>query len=147
MKAERRSSTTRKAHEAELDDIVGIFDFLDGQSVLGGVKFHAIALDRLPGVYGPEDINITVIADRQVRIDARVEQLTSSVSDLLTDNNLVTSQSISDVTISVDNSNSRFVELSDGLQSQMKALSDACQHLAGVVRTPSSKSSSNTCTV
>lgn len=51
MKAERRSSTTRKAHEAELDDILGIFDSLDSQSVLGGIKFHSTALDRLPGAY------------------------------------------------------------------------------------------------
>jgi len=92
MKAERRSSTTRKAHEAEVDDIFGLFDFLDSQSALCGIKFHSTALDRLPGVYGPEDINIAVIADRQMRIDAKVVQLTSSVADLMTDNNVFSVQ-------------------------------------------------------
>lgn len=120
MKAERRSSTIRKAHEAEIDDIIGLFDFLDSQSTLCGIKFHSTVLDRLPGVYGPEDINIAVIADRQMRIDAKVEQLTSSVADLMTDNNVFSVQSISDVTQSVDKLNCRFIELSDGLQCQMK---------------------------
>lgn len=134
MKAERRSSTTRKAHEAELDDIIGLFDFLDGQSALGAIKFHSTALDRLPGVYGPEDINIAVIADRQVRIDAKVEQLASSVADSMIDNNAFSVQSISDITQSVDKLNCRFIELSDGLQYQMKALSETCQQLAASVR-------------
>ena len=54
-------------------------------------------------MYGPEGINIAVIADRQMRIDAKVEQLTSSVANLMTDNNVFSVQSISDVTQSVDN--------------------------------------------
>jgi len=98
MKAERRSSSTRKAHEAELDDIIGIFNFLDSQSVLVGMTFHSMALDHLPGVYGPENINIAVIADHQIRMNAKVQHLTSSMADFLTDNNVFTSQLIGDVT-------------------------------------------------
>jgi len=61
-----------------MDDIIGLFDFLDSQSALCGIKFNSTALDRLPGVYGPADINIVVIADRQIRIDAKVEQLSAA---------------------------------------------------------------------
>jgi len=80
------------------------------------LTFHSMALDRLPGVYGPEDINIAVIDDRQIRMDAKVEHLTSSMADFLTDNIVFTSQSIGDVTKSVDKLNSKFIELSDGMQ-------------------------------
>jgi len=88
IKAERRSSSTRKVHEAELDDIIRIFDILDSQSVLAGTTFYSTALDRLPGVYGPEDINIAVIADCQVRMDVKVEYLTPSMADFLTVKNI-----------------------------------------------------------
>jgi len=132
MKAEQRKSTTRKAHVAELNDIIGIFDFLDSQSILAGMTFHSTALDRLPGVYELEDINIAVIADRQIIMDAKVEHPTSSMVDFLTNNNVFTSQSIGDVTKSVDKLNSRFIELSDGMQLQMKVLSETCQQLDDV---------------
>ena len=45
MKAERRSSTTRKVHEAEIYDMIGLFDFLDSQSTVCGIKCHSIVLE------------------------------------------------------------------------------------------------------
>lgn len=136
LKADRRSSSTRKAHDAELDDIIGIFDYMDGQALLNRMAFHSTALDRLPGLYGPEEINIAVIADRQIKIDARVALLTSSVADLSADNNVFTSQSIGEVIQSVENLNARFIELSVGIQGQLKSMSESCQQLASSVRRP-----------
>jgi len=60
----------------------------------------------------------------------------------MTDNNVFSVQSISDVTQSVDKLNCKFIELSDGLQCQMKALSESCQQLAvSVPKAPSLPSS------
>ena len=54
---ERRASTSRPAHEAELDDVLGIIDYLDSKDMLKTVSFAAVDLSRLPG-YGPEETNI-----------------------------------------------------------------------------------------
>ena len=55
----RRSSSQRPASEAEVEDILLIFDVLDNLSdgPLQDIKFAASSLDRLPK-YGPEEINI-----------------------------------------------------------------------------------------
>jgi hypothetical protein len=80
FKAKRVKSVTRTAQEAELEDIIGIFNLLDGgQSALDGVTFSAVTLDTLPGVYGPEDVNVCAIVDRQNRSDAVVANLVESV--------------------------------------------------------------------
>jgi len=68
---ERRSSSSRSAHEAELEDIVGIFDYLDSKDLLGCVSFTAANMNRLPGGYAPESINICNVAETQSKLDAR----------------------------------------------------------------------------
>jgi hypothetical protein len=60
--AERRSSSTRAAHEAEIDDIINIIDILDLQSGFDRFKFVASNFDNLPK-FGPEEINIAAIVD------------------------------------------------------------------------------------
>ena len=52
--AERRNSTARAAHEAEIDDILNTFDVLDLQNILVDRKFVTSNLDNLPK-YGPEE--------------------------------------------------------------------------------------------
>ena len=79
---ERRKSTTRSAHEAEVEDILGIFDLLDGNDALGSTVFAAVNFDRIPH-YDPEEINICAVVDRQVRADASIEHLTEAVESLL----------------------------------------------------------------
>ena len=66
---ERRSSTTRPARDAEIDDIIQLFEELDAQKALEGYVFAASALDRLPK-YAPEEINICAVVDRQIHGDA-----------------------------------------------------------------------------
>jgi hypothetical protein len=79
---ERRKSTTRPAHDAEIEDILGIFDLLDRADALSLTVFAATNLDRIPH-YGPEEINICAVVDRQVRADASIEYLTQTVESLL----------------------------------------------------------------
>ena len=78
---ERRSSTSRAAHEAEIDDILVIFDTLDVQSSLEAYLFVSTNLSALPK-FGPEEINIAAIADRQARLE---EALSSNITTLKPD--------------------------------------------------------------
>jgi hypothetical protein len=79
--AERRSSSTRAAHEAETDDIVGILDALDMQGSLVGVSFVAANLDALPK-FGPEEINVAAVVDRQVRVETAIQEISTTVQQL-----------------------------------------------------------------
>jgi len=81
LATERRSSTTRPAHEAELEDILGVIDLLDSSDKLKTVLFAAVNLSRLPG-YGPEETNVCALADHQVKLRASVEQLVTKVEGI-----------------------------------------------------------------
>ena len=48
FKAERRKAMTRSAHDAEVEDIVGILNYLDASSALSRVEFAVGSLDHLP---------------------------------------------------------------------------------------------------
>jgi hypothetical protein len=76
--AERRNSVARAAHEAEIDDILNIFDVLDVQNVLFGKKFVASNLDNIPK-YGPEEINLAAVVERQLRTEIRVTDMAAAV--------------------------------------------------------------------
>jgi len=81
LTAERRNSATREAHEAEIEDIIGMFDLLDTSNVLSDHKFVAMKLDNLPK-YGPEEINPAALVERQVRTEATVKDIAATVEQL-----------------------------------------------------------------
>jgi uncharacterized protein YdbL (DUF1318 family) len=74
------SPQLRSAHEAETEDIIAIFTALDNLDVLKTYQFVAANFDRLPK-YGPEELNICSIADRQSRLDYDIQALAHSVED------------------------------------------------------------------
>ena len=78
---ERRSSTSRSAHEAELEDIVATLEYLDSKELLNRMTFVAANLNRLPG-YLRESTNICTVVDKQVQLDHRMDQLSFSVDEL-----------------------------------------------------------------
>ena len=78
---ERRSSTSRPAHEAEAEDIVGIFDALDVQNILHNQVFVATNLAKVPK-YGPEETNIAAVVDRQVETESRISKLACNIDKL-----------------------------------------------------------------
>jgi len=83
LTAERRSSSARPAHEAETDDIIGIFDTLDirknwTESLIGHVAANLDALLK----FGPEEINVAAVVDRQVRVEASIKDISASVQHL-----------------------------------------------------------------
>lgn len=79
--SDRRNSSSRPAQDAEVDDIIGIFDTLDLLGGLGGVSFVAVNLDSLPK-FGPEELNLAAVVDRQARTDCAIKDLTTTVQQL-----------------------------------------------------------------
>ena len=78
---ERRSTTSRPAHEAEFEDIVSTMNYLDTVDLLKCVSFAAADLSRLPG-YSPEATNICSVVDKQTKIDSKLESLSCSVDEI-----------------------------------------------------------------
>ena len=70
LKAKRRKSSMRSAHLAEVEDILGILNALDTIAALAGAEFSVAALDRLPGIYSPEEVHPYTVIDRQSGVDA-----------------------------------------------------------------------------
>jgi hypothetical protein len=59
---------------------LAIFYIPDDSSALEGMVFYVVAIDRLTGVYSPEDISLCSIADRQNRIEAAVASLAAEIT-------------------------------------------------------------------
>lgn len=78
---ERRNSTARQAYDAELEDVLGILETLDDKDILKNVVFAAANLDRVPR-YGPEEINICSVVDRQCNMDTKLEQLSHELTEV-----------------------------------------------------------------
>ena len=131
LKAERRKSMTRGVNEVEVDDIVGIFDYLDQRSNLSKATFAVANLER---EYGPEEINICSIADKQSELGISVASLAARVDQIATDHSPTQSSSFTefktDLTNTVhqqfDNLQSKITQicsqLANGISSQHGAL-------------------------
>jgi len=81
LRAERRKSANRIVHEVEVEDILGIFDILDRKSHLSLVVFATVNHDRIPK-YGPEELNICAVADRQAELSSTVVSTGKSIDEL-----------------------------------------------------------------
>ena len=77
----RRGSSSRPQHEAALDDIYGALEYLDTNDMLQSVRFVAANLDRLPK-YGPEEINVCAVADKQRTLEANMGVLMDRLSHI-----------------------------------------------------------------
>lgn len=70
----RRHTSSRPAHDAEAEDILGILELLDNLHALGSVQFAAVSIDRIPK-YGPNEVNVCAVADKQIHIDKELAEL------------------------------------------------------------------------
>jgi len=75
---ECRNSTARLASEAEVEDILGILDAADMQLMLGSCCFVAAKLDMLPK-YGPKELNLAAVVDKQVKMETAVDNISARV--------------------------------------------------------------------
>jgi hypothetical protein len=73
--ADGRSSSSRSARDAVIDDIIDIFDALEAPS---GVTFAAVNLDNLPK-YGPYEINVAHVVERQTRVESTLNDIAAKM--------------------------------------------------------------------
>jgi hypothetical protein len=78
---DRRDSTTRSTQEAELDDIFGLLDYIDGQGSLQELHIVASDLNRLPR-YDPEELNPGSLIERQQKLDISIGKLSTEIESL-----------------------------------------------------------------
>ena len=148
--AERRNSSTRSAHEAELDDIIGIFDILDSQNVLNTVSFVSVNLDNLPK-FGPEEFNLAAVVDRQVRNEAAIKDMSAAIGQL----NVVQAGSSVHEAVDVTSTCHELVKsmaadlqvkmdsFSASINARLEHLSSVCKSSLGAVHTRDSTSPSH----
>lgn len=79
--AERRNSTALSAWDAEVDDIIGIFDVLHAQGALSNISFVAVKLDNLRK-FDPEEVNVSHIVERQARVESAFNNIAFTVQQL-----------------------------------------------------------------
>jgi len=141
MRADRRNSSSRPAHEAEVDDIISIFELLDNTNLLQDYTFAAVNHERLLK-YGPEEVNICTVADKQVRLDATMAQLTTRLDEVTCGNqypttvNTVLTDALSRVEASV-------VESTRSLRDQITQLHAICDSMSSTnqMQAPAQKQS------
>ena len=119
LTAERRSSATHTARDAELEDITGIFDMLDTQAALNNTTFAAANLDNLPK-YGPEEINVAQVVERQVRFESTLNDVAATVQSLSSGKLAVEEEWTSNIALAVSDLQRKL----DGFSSSVNARKD-----------------------
>jgi hypothetical protein len=95
--AERRSSSTRAAHEAEIYDILSIFDVLDTQGALVNGKIVASNLDNL-SKYGPERDEPLIYRREAATHRSNVKDMSAAVEQIAASRPSSTSRHVTDTT-------------------------------------------------
>jgi hypothetical protein len=121
FKTARRHSTTRSAHDAEAEDILCLLELLDNDNILYRNRFAAMSLDRLPR-YGPNEINICAVVDRQLNTDKDLAELKDKLNTFSTDR-------ASAPTISSDQISDQLKPVTDMIQVQLNQFMLTCTQL------------------
>jgi len=124
LKVGRRHSATRSAHDAEIEDIIRMLELLDNMNVLNKVSFVACNLDRLPK-YGPEEVNVCTIADKQMRLDNKIVELTNQLNTVVCGDGPVNA---------VKQIDDQMVKMTNSLQEQLNRFTAACAEVTESLR-------------
>ena len=117
----RRHTTTRPAHEAEAEDILGMIELLDNQQILGTIQFAAVSMERLPK-YGPNEVNVCTVVDRQLQLDKELNVLKDALV-----NNDAKLNAVCDKT--TDAVSKRLNTVTDTFNGQLRQFESLCQSL------------------
>jgi len=132
--AERRNSSTRAAHEAEIDDIIGMYDLIDLKNGLDGVSFVASNLDNLPK-FGPEEFNLATVVDRQVRADAAIKDISAAIDHLTSKQaGYVVSPAFDSSGQSVETAKQLIVDVQQKMDSFCESVNARLDHLSHVCK-------------
>ena len=129
--SERRSTTTRSAQEAEVDDIIGIFETLDAQGALKNAMFAAVKLANIPK-FGPEEINVAFVVERQARVESAMNDIRVTVQALSSAQEAATgdvaaSSASNHVQPAMTDLHHRFDEFSSSVNARLDQLNTACR--------------------
>jgi hypothetical protein len=128
----RRHTSTRSAHEAEIEDILGVLDLLDNLNVLCLIRFAAVSIDRLPK-YGPNEINVCAVVDRQQQIDKELHELRETLFSSSANNSSSSEQLLSTASDKIlDAVNTKLNSVTDKFNGQLRQLEAMCQNLSAV---------------
>lgn len=122
----RRQTSIRTAHDAEIDDIMGMLDLLDNSNVLSAIQFVAVSLDRLPK-YGPNEINVCTVVDRQIHIDAELSELKQALHNTTAEGYIEQFAATSDKMI--DAVHTRLTSATDTINGQLQQLAAICRNI------------------
>ena len=144
FRTERRKSTVRPAHDAETEDVIGIFDVLDRMKALKGATFAAVAIDRIPK-YAPEETNIATMVDNQVRLESVVVDMANRLESLGTATvNGAQSVDIERIDSNLSRLSDQLRESFVDIHAQLTQLSTVCSKRAEDVRSSHVPSSGET---
>jgi len=136
LKVDRRKSTSREVHEAEVDDILGLLDYLYNDSKLDSVTFAAVNHDRVPK-YGPEELNVYKLANGQYKLGAAFEHLSSRMKDVVQYNS-----SSRPTSMVMDQIESNMKSSVSTITEEISHLTDICSQLSESIKNNHSQSSS-----
>lgn len=132
LKVERRSSSARSAHHAEAEDIIGLLNHIDTTGSLINVRFVAAELDRIP-CYGPEELNICTVVDKQVHMETVVDELVGKIN-ILSNNNVMSLDKVSDDSVklthaSIQSLSQQFSHFREEVSARIDQLNAVCVKL------------------
>jgi hypothetical protein len=113
--ATNRCHTTRPAHEAEAEDILGMIELLDNLHVLDTIQFAAVSMERLHK-YGPNEVNICTVVDKQLQIDKELNALKDAKLNAVCDK-------------TTDAVSKRLNSVTDTFNEQLRPFESLCQSL------------------
>jgi len=130
LKTVRRQSSVRSAHDAEAEDIIRIMELLDNQDDLKKVRLATTNVDRLPK-YGPEEINVCSVMDKQVCFENKVDALSKQINDI----------QVSDISaIAATRHDEQFAAMTTKIQEQLDLSTAACAQVTDSLRSSNSSS-------
>jgi len=110
-----------------VDDIIDLMDLLDKKGVLTRSQFAAVNMERTPK-YGPEELNICAVVDRQVKADVAIKQITDDLTALRSTAQICSEKEMAAVTLSIGAVNSKLSESLALIQSQFDKLNATCDN-------------------
>ena len=142
MATDRRNSTVRSAHEAELDDVIAMLDLLDEKQLLSSTLFVAANLEHLPK-YGPEEVNICTVVDNHLKLSLNVDKLSAELDHLKSSNAISASgHDNNDIACIVDTALTNFQQRIEQLQASVNSRID---HMNSVLSKFSKSVATTTC--